>query len=182
MPINTSLIRSDEITDDCRIDTVCGAKTEVFLPTELFASVVAHTPLIAIDLIVTDPQGAVLLGLRNNAPAQGFWFVPGGRIRKNESINVAFMRITENELGCAMQIAQSRFIGIFEHFYDVDFSGATGAGTHYVVLAYRLQIEHRLRTLPRQQHSQYIWLQPDQALQQPLVHPYTQAYFESIPK
>lgn len=181
MPISTPIL-SGEITDDCGIDSVSSSKPEAFLATELFASVVAHTPLVAIDLIVTDPQGAVLLGLRNNAPAQGFWFVPGGRIRKNEAINTAFMRIAENELGCAMHIAQSRFIGVFEHLYDVNFAGTTGASTHYVVLAYHLQTEHRLFALPRQQHSQYIWLQPDQAMQHPLIHPYTQAYFESTQK
>lgn len=164
--------------DHCYIDAISGAKPEAFLPTELFASVVAHAPLVAIDLIVTDPQGAVLLGLRNNPPARGFWFVPGGRVRKNEALNNAFMRIAEDELGCAMQIAQSRLIGVFEHFYDVNFAGITGASTHYIVLAYRLQTEHRLFALSRQQHSQTIWMQPDQARQNPLVHPYTQAYFE----
>lgn len=181
MPISAPIL-SGEITGDCRIDSAPGSKPEAFLATELFASVVAHTPSAAIDLIVTDSQGAVLLGLRNNAPAQGFWFVPGGRIRKNETINTAFMRIAENELGCAIRIAQSRFVGVFEHFYDVNFAGATGAGTHYVVLAYHLQTEHRLFALPRQQHSQYTWLQADQAMRHPLIHPYTQAYFESTSK
>ena len=179
MPISPHLIRPDEITDDCVIDSVSRSKPESYLATELFASVVAHAPLVAIDLIVTDSQGAVLLGLRNNAPAQGFWFVPGGRIRKNEAINTAFMRIAENELGCTMHIAQSRFLGVFEHFYDVNFAGVIGADTHYVVLAYHLQTEHRLVALPRQQHSQYIWMQPDKAKQNPLIHPFTQAYFES---
>lgn len=181
MPISTPIL-SGEITDDCRIDSASGSKPETFLSTELFASMVAHTPLVAIDLIVTDPQGAVLLGLRNNAPAQGFWFVPGGRIQKNETINTAFIRISKNELGCAMHIAQSQFIGVFEHFYDVNFAGATGAGTHYVVLAYHLQTEYRLPALPRQQHSKYIWMQTNQAMQHPLIHPYTQAYFGSTQK
>ncbi|MFC3109219.1 hypothetical protein ACFOFO_14810 [Undibacterium arcticum] len=81
-----------------------------------------------------------------------------------------------------MHIAQSRFVGVFEPFYDVNFAGVIGAGTHYVVLAYLLQTEHRLFALPRQQHSQYIWMQPDQAMQHPLIQPYTQAYFESTVK
>ena len=182
MPTSAPHLLSGEVTDECCIYNVSGSKPGTFLTTELFASVVAHAPLVAIDLIVTDSQGAVLLGFRNNAPAQGFWFVPGGRIRKNEAISTAFMRIAENELGCAMQIAQSRLIGVFEHFYDVNFAGTAGTGTHYVVLAYHLQTEHRLFALPCQQHSQYIWMQPDQAMQHPLIHPYAQAYFESSTK
>src|SRR3954466_13792753 len=49
-----------------------------------FADVVRLAPLVSIDLVIRDPDGDVLVGLRTNAPAKGFWFVPGGRIRKNE--------------------------------------------------------------------------------------------------
>lgn len=186
MLINTS----SDIANGSRIDNsisnrvghISGAQTDAFLPSGLFASVVAHAPLVAIDLIVTDPQGAVLLGLRNNPPAQGFWFVPGGRIRKNETLNAAFMRISEDELGCAVPIAESRLMGVFEHFYDVNFAGVTGASTHYIVLAYHLQTQHPTFALSRQQHSHTTWMQPDQAKQHSLVHPYTQAYFELTPK
>ncbi|NMM38077.1 MAG: GDP-mannose mannosyl hydrolase [Glaciimonas sp.] len=175
-------IRPVKFASGGNTDNVCGAKPEQFLPAELFANVVAHAPLVAIDLIVTDAQGAVLLGLRNNPPAQGYWFVPGGRIRKNETIDTAFMRIAEDELGYAMHIGRSRLMGVFEHFYDVNFAGVTGASTHYIVFAYQLQTEYPLLALSRQQHSQTVWMQPDQAKQHPLVHPYTHAYFELATK
>ncbi|MBJ6922853.1 GDP-mannose mannosyl hydrolase, partial [Vibrio cholerae] len=41
-----------------------------------FKTVVASTPLVSMDLIVRNRYGQVLLGLRTNRPAQGFWFVP----------------------------------------------------------------------------------------------------------
>ena len=63
------------------------------LDTELFKSVVANTPLISVDLIVRNPQGQILLGLRVNRPAQGYWFVPGGRVRKDERLADAFTRL-----------------------------------------------------------------------------------------
>ena len=47
------------------------------LPENLFRSVVAHAPLVAIDLVVQDRQRRVLLGWRRNPPARGYWFVPG---------------------------------------------------------------------------------------------------------
>ena len=55
-----------------------------WLPPEAFAHIVAHAPLVAIDLLVQDTQQRLLLGWRNHPPARGYWFVPGGRIRKNE--------------------------------------------------------------------------------------------------
>lgn len=53
-----------------------------WLDTDIFATVVHCAPLISIDLLVQNAQGEYLLGLRNNRPAQGYWFVPGGRVKK----------------------------------------------------------------------------------------------------
>lgn len=181
-----ALRADDELSqDDNRIfrnqytDEVPDAKTSTPLAAETFASVVANAPLVSIDLIVEDVQGAVLLGLRNNPPASGWWFVPGGRIRKDETFDDAFARITQIELGLCGQRSQSRLAGVYEHFYDTNFKGTTGATTHYVALAYRLQMERQLLQLPYQQHSRYMWMHPDRIVQHPHVHPYTQAYFSS---
>lgn len=152
-------------------------ETRPLLEAHIFATVVASAPLVAIDLIVEDAQGAVLLGLRNNPPAKGYWFVPGGRIRKDETLKNAFARIAQDELGLHAQMTQSRFIGIYEHFYDTNFNGTVGASTHYLVLAHRLQIARESLQLPHEQHSQYSWMQPNQIMQRQDVHPYTQAYF-----
>lgn len=57
-----------------------------------FLEIVRLTPLVSIDLIVLDQAGDVLLGRRVNRPAQGMWFVPGGRIRKDETLADAFKR------------------------------------------------------------------------------------------
>jgi hypothetical protein len=45
-----------------------------------FAQVVRLAPLVSIDLVTRNANGHVLVGLRNNEPAKGVYFVPGGRI------------------------------------------------------------------------------------------------------
>jgi colanic acid biosynthesis protein WcaH len=60
------------------------------LPFETFKTIIKNAPLISIDQIVSNQVGQILLGKRNNRPAQGYWFVPRGRIRKGESMSVAF--------------------------------------------------------------------------------------------
>jgi len=104
------------------------------LPT--FQTVVASTPLVAIDLVVRNGRGEVFLGLRVNRPAYGFWFVPGGRIRKNESLDSAFRRITQDELGRPFERATARLLGVYEHFYEDSVFANAGFGpdTHFVVL------------------------------------------------
>ena len=66
---------------------------------EEFLEVVDRAPLVSIDLAVRDAKGRVLLGKRTNEPAKGCWFVPGGRIHKNERLDAAFRRICLDELG-----------------------------------------------------------------------------------
>ncbi len=66
----------------------------MFLRQEDFATVVRSTPLVSLDFIVENSRGEFLLGKRTNRPAQGYWFVPGGRVQKDETLEAAFERLT----------------------------------------------------------------------------------------
>lgn len=83
----------------------------MFLSQEDFATVVRSTPLISIDLIVENERGEFLLGKRTNRPAQGLWFVPGGRVQKDETLSDAFERLTLAELGLQLPMAAGQFYG-----------------------------------------------------------------------
>lgn len=145
------------------------------LDKQTFMSVVKNTPLVAIDLIVRSSNQRMLLGKRVNEPAAGYWFVPGGRIYKSETLEQAFLRITATELGVAYTIAQARLVGAFTHLYDTNFAEVPGIGTHYVVLGYRLDLDIDPGRLPAQQHCDYCWLGNHDDLSG--VHPNSQAYF-----
>ncbi|MFV0264620.1 MAG: GDP-mannose mannosyl hydrolase [Kluyvera sp.] len=148
----------------------------MFLSQEAFATVVRSTPLISIDLIVENAQGECLLGKRTNRPAQGYWFVPGGRVQKDETLAQAFTRLTEAELGLGLPITAGSFYGVWQHFYDDNFSG-TDFSTHYIVLAFRLQVDADALTLPDDQHNDYRWLTPPALLESDNVHENSRAYF-----
>lgn len=47
-----------------------------------FKQLVQNAPLFAADLVVLNEKHQVLVGRRVNPPAQGFWFVPVGRVHK----------------------------------------------------------------------------------------------------
>lgn len=146
-----------------------------------FLGVVTHTPLVSIDLIVRDVQGRYLLGRRVNRPAQGSWFVPGGRIRKNETLDTAFARLANDELGIStLTRGDAKLMGVYEHFYSDNFSGVEGIGTHYVVLGYRVPTPLYLPHLPIDQHSDYRWASPAEVLEDMSVDPHSRAYFEHL--
>jgi len=142
------------------------------------AQVVRLAPLVSIDLIIEDGQGRVLLGMRTNTPARGYWFVPGGRILKNERITQAFERVVKNELGLELNYDQAEFVGVFEHIYSTNFALAEDFGTHYVVLAHRVKLPGAVDISADNQHSELVWFDKDKILSDEKVHPNTKAYFK----
>ena len=162
------------------VDASANTASPERLSAEVFASVVANAPLVSIDLIIEDAHGQILLGLRKNPPAKDHWFVPGGRVRKGEKLDDAFARLVQEELGISAARSEGTLLGIYEHFYDTDFTGTAGKTTHYIVLAYRLSLSRHEWHLPHQQHSEYQWIDEDRVAYLPSVHPYTQAYFATV--
>lgn len=147
------------------------------LSREDFLEVVRHTPLISIDLVVRDEADRVLVGLRLNRPAKSSWFVPGGRIYKDERLDAAFERVTMTELGRAFPRTSARSLGVYEHLYDDNALEVPGVSTHYVVLGYEFRVDATTITLPEAQHSRFRWMSLDELMNDPSVHANTRAYF-----
>lgn len=149
------------------------------LPPTRYIDVVRDTPLVSIDLLVQDDADRLLLGWRNNRPAQHRWFVPGGAVYKNETLDAAFARIALTELGLDSRRADADYLGVFEHFYPDNFLDRPDITTHYVVQAYRLRWPATKELKRDQQHDKWRWFHPGVDHPQD-VHPYTLAYFPAL--
>lgn len=153
----------------------------MLLSKQAFTQIIANTPLVSIDLVVKNPQGQFLLGWRKNRPAKNFWFVPGGRIQKNERLNDAFIRLTETELGQRITMNDAQWKGLYEHFYD-DFVFADETeeqvSTHYVVLAFEITLDSGGIDFPKAQHTHYRWASASEILADEQVHKHSRWYFE----
>jgi colanic acid biosynthesis protein WcaH len=148
-----------------------------WLDETVFSSGIASLPLVSIDLIVKDKTtGRYLFGWRRNRPAADHWFVPGGRVQKNESLDDAFTRLTKSELGIGISRAAADWYGVYEHFYD-DYVFGEGISTHYVVLAHELVVNFAELNLPVQQHSEYKWMTKEEVGESDLVHRHSKDYF-----
>lgn len=144
-----------------------------------FALVLHSTPLVSIDLLIRNGKGEVLLGLRRNRPARDCWFVPGGRIRKNEALRDALRRIALTELGVAP--AHWELQGAYDHVYEDNALERAGINTHYVALGCRCLLPPNASLTPDAQHAELRWWPLDELLQSAQVHANTKRYFEETP-
>jgi colanic acid biosynthesis protein WcaH len=142
-----------------------------------FRTLVRLAPLVSIDLIIRNPRGEVLLGLRNNEPAKGFYFVPGGIVLKHERLSEAFARILKRETNYEARREDARLLGAHEHFYAANSFGDDGFGTHYVVLAHELTLADASAPKADAQHSELTWWSEHELLASDRVHGNTKAYF-----
>ena len=146
------------------------------LDPQKFLTVIEATPLVSIDLLVRNASGQILLGKRLNRPAQGFWFVPGGRIRKNELVQNALQRISSVELGFPIQ--QADLVGVFDHIYDDNFANVSGINTHYVVLGFQITVADDAHFKGDAQHGELKWWSVADAAQNGEVHANTRRYLD----
>lgn len=142
-----------------------------------FLEIINATPLVSIDIILEDQQRRILLGKRNNRPAQNYWFVPGGRIMKNETISDAFNRISLAETGNALSLFNAKLLGAYDHIYDDNVFATENINTHYVVLAYLVKLQDDIKIKHDKQHSDINWWSKKQLLNSADVHQNTKAYF-----
>ena len=145
---------------------------------EHFVELLRGLPLVSVDLVLVRGGTESLLGLRTNRPAQGSWFVPGGRILKDEPRADALKRVAARELGIAdVAGLKPQLLGVFEHFYPDCFAGDIGVSTHYVVIAYRIDVPLGFE-VPGcdNQHAELRWWPIAEAAANTDVHRYTRDY------
>ena len=151
---------------------------EGYLSKADFQRLIAIAPLVSIDVVALNDADQVLVGLRRDAPAKNYWFVPGGRIRKGESIESAFGRVTEDEFNQRLTYANSLLLGVYDHIYEESVFDH-GESTHYVTIAFVSKVTTRLQ-LPQIQHCAYRWVSLEQLSSDEGIHPNTQAYANSV--
>ena len=164
-------------------ETTETTETVNILNASAFLTLVSAAPLVAMDLVVVRGGTEILLGLRNNRPAQGFWFVPGGRIYKNEPMQAALARVAQQELGLRLADLNlaPHHLGVFEHFYTDCFAGEVGVSTHYVVMGNLVRLPAGTQlTAGDSQHSDLRWWPLALAQASSQVHRFTKDYVTAI--
>ena len=140
------------------------------IPPDKWETIVANVPLVSVDLVV-EHDGGVLLGKRENEPAKGEWFLPGGRVQKGETRREAVHRVANEELGVTVEINES--LGAFEHIYDT--SDVENVDTkHYLANGYVVDVASEQFQADNQHEKIRVFQSKPDSL-----HSNIRAYFES---
>ena len=143
-----------------------------------FLNIIDVTPLVSVDLIIENAAGEILLGKRLNRPAQDFWFVPGGRIQKNETIENAIKRVSKTELGFELLLKDAQLLGAYNHIYTDNFAAVDGINTHYVALGHKFILPRKAQLKLDDQHEVIRWQSIKSLLADEDVHVNTKLYFQ----
>ena len=143
------------------------------IPDDEWRTIVANVPLVSVDLVI-EHDGDVFLGKRENEPAKGEWFVPGGTVFKSERRTEAVHRVAEEEVGESVVIDDC--LGTSEHFYETAETDGIDS-KHYLATGYRCHFE---RTGPElavdEQHSAFQLVRPPFDK----FHPYVERYLDAL--
>ena len=144
-----------------------------------FLQLIKLSPLFSIDLVVVNEERELLVGKRINAPAKGWWFVPGGRVYKNEPLQEAFARIANLEIGQKIEMGDCTLLGFFDHFYD-DCALNNDVSTHYINTPYLVQVSKPTIDAPNIQHESYRWVSLDKIETDSTIHNYSKVFLTAL--
>lgn len=151
------------------------------LDTDDFKFIVKHTNLFAIDIIIKYKE-KILVARRNNPPARNYYFVPGGRVFKDEPIKAALKRILLSEIGFSKTEVDFKLVGIFDHIYPDNVFAEMEFGTHYIVTAVLIDLTDTFTPTLDDQHEKFEWLSIKEIPSRNDVHTFVKNYFVLQPE
>ena len=143
-----------------------------------FKNVIDKTTLFAFDFIVSYKKKILLLK-RKNSPAKNYWFVPGGRVYKNEKMNFAIKRILKNELNVSKKNIHSFKKGsLYEHIYKKDnLFEDQDLDTHYIVQTIIIELKNINNIKIDVQSSKFGFFLSSEIKKSKNIHQFVKSYF-----
>ena len=111
----------------------------------IYRRIQENLPIASVD-ILTVYKGKLLLLNRNNEPAKGMWWTPGGRVRKGEQLVDAAIRELEEETGLIPNNISKK--GVMSHFWP---------HVHFITVFFRAEVESNIVEL-NEEHNDYKWI------------------------
>lgn len=141
------------------------------IPPEEYQTIAEHVPIVSVDLLLLKDDG-LLVGRRENAPAKGELFVPGGTVLKGETRREAVHRVSKEELDVDVTVDEQ--LGTYELFFQSAESEGVEA-KQYLATAFVVTPHHTDFTLDDQHTELTTVSNPTDDL-----HHYVQRYIREL--
>jgi colanic acid biosynthesis protein WcaH len=89
-------------------------KESDYIPSDLYDQITKCMPIVSVEAVIVMDESLLFLK-RNNQPAKGEWWFPGGRIRKGESLEEALRREVKEETG--LDVSSYRHINVYSRVF-----------------------------------------------------------------
>jgi len=122
---------------------------------EEYSKILELTPVCCVDLIVKH-ENKVLLVFRENSPAKNYWFLPGGRIFKNEILTEAVLRKAKEELGIEVKILKQ--LGAYDAIFKESYFKNINSGTHTIGIVFIVEPAKDFKITLDSTHSKFKWV------------------------
>jgi colanic acid biosynthesis protein WcaH len=153
------------------------------LSREKYYDIISQTTLTSVDLILYF-KGQILLGYRKNQPAKNYWFTPGNRTGKMETLQQGFERLVQTELGLDKKIIpfkKAKLVGVYDHIYNNNFKDDS-FGTHYVMTCFLYKLDKKVIVTKDRQHADLKWFNIEDIEKNSEIHQYVKNYIPNINK
>lgn len=124
----------------------------MIIPDNLYHQIIECLPIPCVDIAII-ARGSVLLVKRNDPPAQGEWWLPGGRVHKGETMRQTAKRKALEEVGIECHV------GPIIHTAETIFpDGPNGIPVHSINSCFMLYPVGDFTVRLDEHHSSYEWV------------------------
>jgi colanic acid biosynthesis protein WcaH len=124
----------------------------MYIETKEYENMLDKLPICCIDIILKNKKGDFLILKRSNEPAKEKWWIPGGRIYKNENFEIAAKRKIKEETG--LDSFNFKTLGVVETIFD---TGPFGKSVHTINVMGYLETDE-VDVIMDKQSEHYRWL------------------------
>lgn len=123
------------------------------IPDDLYREIHACLPILCVDVVVCDEQGRFVLIKRKNNPERGKWWIPGGRVLKNERVVAAARRKLREELGIAN--ADWSMLGAYDYLEENGYYH--GISAHMYSVVFRAEVKSSVTITTDAHAAEWRW-------------------------
>ena len=85
-----------------------------YIPSAFYDQIRKCMPIVSVEALIVMDETLLFLR-RNNQPAKGEWWFPGGRVRKEESLEEALRREVKEETG--LEVSSYKLINVYSRVF-----------------------------------------------------------------